>query len=462
MRDTNRVAAAFIVVALVAAFCGVSTPAQAQGYGVYEQSACAMGRAGAGVASPCDDGSGMFFNPAGLALDGNAVVSATVTGIPPRGTFTDSSSNLVSTLNNRTIPVPAGYFAAPVGRAVVGLGVFAPYGLVSDWPVTAAGRYLGYYSSIKSIYVQPTLAFKLNDQVMVGVGLDITHTSLELGKRVDLSTQPISGTPLTFGSIGVPPGTDFADVDLTGSGNAIVAHFGVIIKANDRFSIGARYLMKQSVSVSNGQIATQQINTNLALHVPLGASLPAGTPIDAIVKAAFAPGAALSNQTATTGIPLPGQFVVGLAVQPAPKLKLLADYQRTQWSAFDQIVIVSQYAPTTTLVESYHDTNGVRIGAEYSVGRGVVRLGFDGHGAAAPDQTVTPLLPEASRKEFTVGAGLPLGTKVQFDVAYMYINQADRVGRSTDGGLAVPTTAVNNGTYHYYANLFSAGFVVHF
>src|SRR5471030_2763237 len=161
-RDTNRVVS-FIVVALVGAFCGVSTSARAQGYGVYEQSACAMGRAGAGVASPCDDGSGMFFNPAGIALDGNPVVSATVTGIAPRGTFTDSSSNLVSRLNNRTIPVPTGYFAAPVGRVVAGLGVFAPYGLVNDWPVTAEGRYLGYYSSIKSIYVQPTLAFKPND-----------------------------------------------------------------------------------------------------------------------------------------------------------------------------------------------------------------------------------------------------------------------------------------------------------
>jgi long-chain fatty acid transport protein len=463
VRHTNRVVGTFIVAPLVAVFCGVSASAVAQGFGVYEQGACSMGRAGAGVASPCDDASGMFFNPAGLTLDSKPVVSATVTGIAPRGTFTNSSTNLVSTLNNRTIPVPAGYFAAPIGKsAVFGLGVFAPYGLVSDWPTTAEGRYLGYYSSIKSIYVQPTLALKLSDQVRIGVGIDITHTSLDLKKRVDLSTLPISGTPLTFGAIGVPRGTDFADVDLTGSGNKIGAHIGVIIKANDRFSIGARYLMKQSVSVSNGQIATQQINTGLTLRVPLGATLPAGTPIDAIVKSAFASGGLLSNQTATTSIPMPGQFVLGVALQPTKNLKLLADYQLTQWSAFDQIVILNQYAPTTTMVESYNDTNGVRIGAEYSVGRGVVRLGFDGHGAGAPDQSVTPLLPEASRKEFTVGAGLPLGAKMRFDVAYMYINQADRAGRSTDGGLAAPTAAVNNGTYHYNANLFSVGFVVHF
>jgi long-chain fatty acid transport protein len=462
MRHSYRVSAILTVAALTAVFCGVSAPVRAQGFGVYEQGACAMGRAGAGVASPCDDGSGMFVNPAGLALDGQRVVSATVTGIAPRGTFTNSSTNLVSTLNDRTIPVPAGYFAAPIGKAVFGLGVFAPYGLISDWPVTAEGRYLGYYSSIKSIYVQPTLAFKLNARVMVGAGIDITHTSLELKKRVDLSTQPISGTPLTFRNIGVPPGTDFADVDLSGSGNTVGAHVGVIIKASDRFSIGARYLMKQSVSVSNGEVATQQINTGLTLRVPLGPTLPVGTPIDAIVKPAFASGGVLSNQTATTGIPMPGQFVGGVALRPTKNLTVLADYQWTQWSAFDQIVIVSQYAPTTTMVESYDDTNGVRIGAEYAVGRGVVRLGFDGHGAGAPDQTVTPLLPEASRKEFTVGAGLPLGAKMRFDVAYMYINQADRAGRSTDGGLAVPTPAVNNGMYHYDANLFSAGFVVHF
>ncbi|MCZ6753857.1 MAG: long-chain fatty acid transporter, partial [Gemmatimonadetes bacterium] len=41
------------------------TTASAQGFSVYEHSACAMGRAGATVADPCLDGSSMFFNPAG-------------------------------------------------------------------------------------------------------------------------------------------------------------------------------------------------------------------------------------------------------------------------------------------------------------------------------------------------------------------------------------------------------------
>jgi long-chain fatty acid transport protein len=51
----------------------------AQGYGVYEHGTCAMARAGTAVASPCDDGSTIFFNPAGLAL---ATTSSSVPAAP--------------------------------------------------------------------------------------------------------------------------------------------------------------------------------------------------------------------------------------------------------------------------------------------------------------------------------------------------------------------------------------------
>lgn len=438
------------------------TPAHAQGYGLYEQSVCAMGRAGAGVAKPCNDGSAVFFNPAGLALETSPVVSGEVTGIAPRGTFTNSTTSLVSSMNDRTLPAPTAYGAFPIGKHVVaGVGVFAPYGLVTDWPNTSEGRFLGYFNSIKSYYVQPTIAARVNSHVLIGGGVDLTHTSVELRRRVDLSTTPIAGTSLTFGALGVPRGTDFADIDLTGSGNHVGGHVGVIVEATDRLSFGARYLFRQEVEITNGKVATMQIPTGLALRVPVP-GLAAGTPIDAIVQPAFTPGGALSNQTATTKLPLPDQFVAGAAITATDKLKLFVDYQRTHWTLFDTITIVNQFAPPTVLVESYHDTDGVRVGGEYSIGRAIVRAGFDGHNAGAPDQSVTPVLPEAARKEFAAGVGLPLASNIRLDLAYMFVNQSDRAGRTTDGGLAVPTTAVNNGTFHYFANLFSVGLSVHF
>jgi long-chain fatty acid transport protein len=449
-----------VILALAVLVTGA--PAHAQGYGIYEQGTCAMGRAGAGVASPCDDGSAMFFNPAGLAFVTHAVVSGEITGVAPRGSFTNSTTGLVSSLNNRVIPVPTAYGAMPIGEHIVaGVGVFAPYGLVTDWPTTSEGRFLGYFSSIKTYYLQPTIAARLNSHVLVGAGVDVTHTSLELRRRVDLSTTPIAGTPFTFGALGVPPGTDFANIDLTGSSNHVGGHVGVIVEATDRWSFGARYLFRQHVDVSNGEVATTQIPTNLVLRVPLP-GLPAGTPIDAIVRPSFAPGGPLSNQTASTSLPLPDQFVAGVAVTPMPKLKLLVDYQWTHWSLFDTITIVNQFAPPTVLVQSYSNTNGVRVGGEYDLGPAIIRAGFDAHDAGAPDQSVTPVLPEAARKEIAAGVGIPIGSTMRLDLAYMFVNQSDRAGRTTDGGLAVPTAALNNGTFHYFANLFSVGFTVHF
>src|SRR5207247_10636907 len=53
--------------ALWLSFAGVPGLLAAQGFGIYEQGTCAMGLAGTGVATPCPDGSALFFNPAGLA-----------------------------------------------------------------------------------------------------------------------------------------------------------------------------------------------------------------------------------------------------------------------------------------------------------------------------------------------------------------------------------------------------------
>src|SRR5881398_3297801 len=61
-------------------FAGFPALLGAQGFGIYEQGACSMGRAGTGVAAPCADGSAIFFNPAGLAgvKGGRATIGVTL------------------------------------------------------------------------------------------------------------------------------------------------------------------------------------------------------------------------------------------------------------------------------------------------------------------------------------------------------------------------------------------------
>ncbi len=448
----------FLVCAVIVCIFACGGSLWAQGFGLYEQSPCTMGRAGAGVALPCPDASSVFFNPAGLSFDKSQIgVGGAIVG--PRGHFKDNTTSQVSNLNNRWYPVPNIYMSKPMaGRAAIGLGLFAPYGLTTDWPVDSQGRYLGYKSLVQALYLQPTLAIKLNRAMSVGFGIDATYLNVELRQRVDLSTQPLPAFPgipagSTFALLGVRPGTDFADVKLKGHTWHAGYHLGVLIKPTDKVSFGARFMSGQKVNVDNGEIITTQISVPYSLPFDVPGVAPKGTPLDLLLKSQFAAGGTLSNQTATTVLPLPAQFVVGTAFNVTQKIKLLVDYQFVRWSMFDTLPINGQYLKSV-ITESYNDSHGVRAGTEIALGaKSVFRAGVDIHGAAAPDQTVTPNLPEGKRQEYAFGYGRQLGDRFRFDAAYMRLVQPSRAGRTTNGGKLVPTAADNNGVYSFGANL---------
>ncbi|MBI4542648.1 MAG: outer membrane protein transport protein, partial [Gemmatimonadetes bacterium] len=227
--------------ALLAALGAAAGTAQAQGFGVYEHDACVMGRSGTAVASPCSGGSAIFFNPAGILADGprwHAQIGATL--IAPRGGFTDSATGRTTESTPNNIPVPSFFVTRQLGsRLAIGVGVNAPYGLISEWPNTFAGRFLAYRSELASIYVQPTVALKLGSRIQLGAGVTFVHSTVELRQRVDLSTQVASAsTGTTFAMLGIPEGTDFADAMLEGSGSGTGAHFGVLVRLSNRLSLG--------------------------------------------------------------------------------------------------------------------------------------------------------------------------------------------------------------------------------
>jgi long-chain fatty acid transport protein len=460
----------FSVWLAVGAFAGLIAGPQtalAQGYGVYEHGSCAMGRAGTAVASPCSDGSAVFFNPAGLAYTTGQQVSAGGTLIIPSGNFQNDVTGLKSTLNDRVYPVPHFYYGRRLSeKFAAGFGLFAPYGLETDWPENSEGRFLGYKSVIQGIYLQPTLAMKLTHRIAIGAGLDITHLHVQLNQHADLSSvalPPPAPPGQTFANLGIATGTDFANAELTGGAWNMGANFGVHFQATDKLAFGVKYLTRQKIEITNGEVNFTQLQTGITLAAgnPFGA--PAGTPLDAVLAPRFLADSTLGAQGANTAITLPDQLVLGAAYQLTDKFKVLFDYQWVNWKVFDELVLNFDNAGQRTLVESYRASNGYRIGGEYAIRpTTMIRAGFLTHTAAAPDQTVTPNLPEGPRSEITLGLGTRLVGALRVDLAYQYIDQADRRGRSTDGGLAVPTTAVNNGLYKFNAHLFGATFALAF
>ncbi len=447
--------------------------AAAQGFGVFEQGTCIMGRAGAGVAETCDDGSAIYFNPAGLVGDTGWTVSGGATLIFVGGDFTADRTGEVTELQNDPIPVPHLYARYGINeRWAAGLGVFVPYGLSTEWPTDDFdGRFLGYQNELQSIYIQPTVAYQITDRISIGAGLDVVLGAVELNQHQDLSQQVVPSNQLppgtTFGALGIPFHTAFADVKLDADGAVgIGGNVGVQVKATDWLRLGARYTLPVKLEYEGEATFTQlQTGLTLAPNNPLG--LPGGTPVDALVAPQFQSGGALVDQTVETEITMPGQLLAGVSVQATPKLKLMADYQWTQWSSFDVLPIdFENDALDTEQIENYDDTHALRLGVEYEINDAwTARAGLLTHGPAAPDETVTPLLPEGYRNEPTLGLGWRPSSLLEVNVAYQYIAQNDRRGRVRDAlaGEGEPSVEdLNSGLYSFDAHLIGTTLTLHF
>jgi len=447
----------------------------AQGFGIYEQDACTMGRGGAAAAAPCEDGSAIFFNPAGLAGLKGGHASAGATFISVSGGFTDDLFQQTNSLNDPLLVIPHAYVTyAVTPKLGVGLGVFAPYGLETRWPLSFDGRFAGYDNSIRTLYIQPTAAYQATPWLRVGAGVDIVHGNVALHQRLDLSLTPVplAGVPAntTFGQFGIPYGTDFADADLEASATKVTGHFGAIAKVNDRLSVGLHYLMKVTLDYS-GTASFTQVPTGIVIPASLtvGAlTIPAGTPVDLLLSTQLgvftSPNGLLANQTAMTSIANPDMLVAGVAFKPRGDLLLLADYQWVNWSSFNTLQLTFTNALLNQAIpESYQNTSGFRFGAEWTRGdKTTVRLGYTRHGAAAPDQTVTPILPEGERNEFSAGVTVKLAPQVTAAIAYQYIHQDDRRGRTREPLPGVDPATLTDGLYTFSANLVGVSFAVAF
>ena len=460
-------------------FAGFPALLGAQGFGIYEQGACSMGRAGTGVAAPCSDGSAIFFSPAGLAglTGGRATIGVTLLDV--EGGFTDDILQQETRLDDPFLAIPQVYVAYGVTPKLgVGIGLFAPYGLQTRWPLSFDGRFSGYDNILRSVYVQPTVSYQVTPWLSLGGGLDVVFGSVELNQRLDLADAPVPtalGVPAgtLFSQFGIAPGTDFADTHLEASKTTVAGHFGALFKVNDRLSFGARFMTQAKFDYS-GTASFTQVLTGLVVPADLtvgSLTIPAGCPIDALLTAPaascggiglnlFNPAAGVfRSQPVTTTIKNPSQMALGVAYKVASGWTLLGDYQYTWWDSFNELDIVfpqdASGALSRKLFERYDGTSGFRFAAEWMKdAKWTFRGGYLYHGGAAPAETVTPLLPEGNRNEFTAGATVKLSRGLTADLAYQFIRQNDRRGRTREPLVGAATTGMNNGLYNFHAHLF--------
>jgi long-chain fatty acid transport protein len=445
--------------ALALGLLSLPAAAGAQAFGLNEIGTCAIARGFATTGAPCDDASSIFWNPGALPAAPGTTALAGAALITIGGDFTQDT-----TLRKWDADVPASVVPhlfvnyRTRGPLAVGIGAYVPYGLTSQWRDDFPGRFSAKKASLQTIYVQPNVAVQLGQHWSVGGGPVIGYSSVELIQAVDLSTvSPVANGP-TFGQLGVPRRTEFARARLKGSATGYGFHVGIHGNVGSDWQVGARYLSQVYFKYDDADATFEQRSTGLTLAAnnPLG--LPAGTSVDQLLAPQFAAGAPLASQKVRTRIMHPAQFQFGIGYTGLANTTLSADYAWVGWKSFGLLPVDFQGGATDrVLLEEYRNTSAVRLGAEHRYESGAaLRLGVTATMAAAPDVTVTPLLPEQDRLYGCLGGMLPLTRRLSLDAAYSHIFTPGRRGRIDERTQPSQTAAqLNSGAFTLRGDIFS-------
>ena len=378
------------------------------GFSIFEQGAKASGMAGAYVAT-ADDPSAIFYNPAGLAQQREMTVLAGATFINFTNEFTgdfnsEYTAGTEGKYDRHTFVPPNMYASLPIGNNLtVGVGVFAAWGLRTDWADPWVGRFISRDADLKTTSVQPTVAWQsTNGRFAVGGGVEYRRARVILSQNLPL-LNPFTGRVVDIGNARLA--SDYGD--------DIGWNLGVLFKPSDRFRIGASYRSDMDIEL-DGEADFEQISTGNAQ-------------LDALVKAGFP-----QDDTINTIFPFPAVAAVGVAFKPTERVDVEFDITHMTWSRFEALAVDFDNQPARSFVreQNWDDSSAYRLGSNIEATQNWdVRLGVVYDENPQPVEAVSPLLPDADRIGFTFGAGWHHGPFI-VDAAAFVLHFKDR---STEG-----------------------------
>ena len=438
-------------------FSIASQQAAASGFAITENSASGMGNAFAGIAAAATDASTAWFNPAGLPfLSGSQLVVAAHV-ISPTAEFSDRGSWVNPALTpdtttgapkvtpgsltgsnddgGETAFVPNLYYNRALNdKTWFGLAINAPFGLRTDYNPGWVGRYHALTSDVKTVNINPSLAWKVNDQFTFGVGVSAQYINVELSSAIDSTAVCLSlaaQNPLLLSACtaaGLGPGTagnaandsrfDIKNADDWSFG----FNFGLMFKASDATRIGFAYRSKiKQEPESTGDFTR-------------------GAALDAVLTGANIPFLVDTPAKATAN--LPASASLSLSHQLNNQLQLLADITWTGWSSFEELRIKfdNPLQPDAFTDESWDDVFRYSIGANYQLDdTWVLRGGLALDQEAIPDpQHRTPRVPGNDRTWVSVGVGYKISNRVNLDAGYSHLFVDDTpIDHTSDNGYAL-------------------------
>lgn len=441
-----------------------SAPALAAGFQLNEVSASGLGNAFAGAAAAAEDASTLWSNPAGLSKLPGRQALGVIHLITPSIQFGNVASTAASQqalggnggdaggLN----VVPSMFLALPLNDTwAVGVGVTAPWGLVTEYDPGWIGRFQGGRSSIQTLNVNPGLSFKPAPGLALGLGLNAQRMLAEFTNQVNYSAallgaaaaNGIAPGSATFNAIAAAtPGLE-SHARIKGNDNALGWNAGVLWDLGPQQRIGLHYRSAMRYHL-NG---TAQFDNPTPV-------VPAGLAPTVAALANGVNAAVLYDTAIRADVKIPPIANLSYFGALGPRWDLMADLQWTGWSTIETLRF--ERADGTLLQETpehFKDSWKLAVGANYKPGGPWMwRMGLALDQTPVRTEFRTPRLPDSNRTWLAGGAQYQPNAQWRFDLGAAYLFSKKATINADGGDPTRRAAGLLNGDYDSHTVIVSA------
>lgn len=333
----------------------------------------------------------MAFNPAGITGVRNNVTVG-MTPINVQSSYVDRN-NFGTTYETSNDWRPAFNAYAVWGpedsKFKFGIGSYTPFGGGYDWGDTWAGANELISLDLAAIFIQPTVAYKVSDQISVGASFIYAIGNVNLQRRL----------PVNFAD------GSFGRVELDSDANGIGFSAGVQWDPTEDWGIGASYRSLITMEASGG-------TADFTVPTSARGTFPEGNTFNA-------------------DLPLPAQASIGVAYKGFERWVVELDVNYIFWSEYESLDFEFSRNPQTlnsSSLRNYDDAIAIRLGAQYALIEDKLDVRAGGYYSLTPikDGFVTPESPDADRVSLHAGLSWHLNEKITIDGAFQYLRALER------------------------------------
>lgn len=482
------------------AAAAIASGAFAEGYQVNNMSARQTGMGHVGTAMKLNSES-IFFNPGAAAFQTKKFdVSAGFTGILSNVRYqslptlengyvsgpSEKSDNKLST------PLHVYFNYKPIERLSVGVGFFTPNGSSMNWGSNWSGAHVIQEINLSAFTVQPTVSYKICDNLSIGAGLmiswgkfDLSRAMLPIGKGNATLVTGFNTVDYLLGAQGSALGltpeqitayraqaqagagyfsdhlTDRPIVSAKLEGSADVAigvNAGIIWDITDEWSLAMTWRSRMNMQVGSGHGTLIYGSPEAQQYLAF---------LNQMLKAAGQEPAipALNTGSFNAELPLPTVVTWGVSFRPTPKWEFAVDLQWSGWSAYKDLNVSFNEKELGIKdiysIKNYSNTLAFRFGGQYRATDFLTaRMGMYVDESPVDSNYLNPETPSMTKVAYTAGLTLRPTDFMSIDLAYCYISSADPERTGSYPLYDYKTGALDSvfsGNYKLHASVFSLG-----